>query len=194
MGRPRDERRREQLRAAACEYLLRVGVSAAELGEIASEVGTSSRMLIHHFGSKEALIAAAVAEARDRQRTLFQAWFDRRRPRDLPDLVRTLWELMEAPEAQPYLRLFSEVYPLAVQQPERFPGFSTAAAVHDWLPRLEAELRAGGLPEDELSALATLALGVQRGLLLDLLGTGDRERVRTANEALLRRLEQGARG
>jgi hypothetical protein len=42
-------------------------------------------------------------------------------------------------------------------------------AVRDWLPRLEPELRARAVPEGERSALATLALAVQRGLLLDLL-------------------------
>jgi hypothetical protein len=31
LGRPRDEQRRAELRAGACEYLLRVGVGAAEV-------------------------------------------------------------------------------------------------------------------------------------------------------------------
>jgi hypothetical protein len=61
------------------------------------------------------------------------------------------------------------LFVLALQQPGRFAGFSTAVAVHDWLPRLEPELRAGAVPEGERSGLATLALAVQRGLLLDLL-------------------------
>lgn len=189
MSRTRDERRREELRAGASQYLLRVGVSAADLGEMARELGTSARMLVHYFGSKDALIAAGVAEARDRQRRLFDEWLDRHRPRSLSGVLRALCELMLSPEAAPYLRLFSEVYSLAVQQPDRFPGFSTSAAVHDWLPRLEAELAAGGAPEKEVRALATLVLAVQRGLLRDLLGTGERDRIRAANEALLRLLD-----
>lgn len=163
-------------------------MSAADLTDIASALGTSSRMLIHHFGSKDELIAAAVAEGRGRQRALFEDWFDRHEARSLTALLRIFAELLRAPEMQPYLRLFSEVYSLAVQQPERFPGFSTFAAVHDWLPRLEAELRAAEEAEDELTALATLVLAIQRGLLLDRLGTGEDERVQAAHEALLRRL------
>ena len=161
----------------------------AELNEIAGELGTSARMLIHHFGSKDELIAAAVAEGRGRQRRLFEDWLDRHPTGTVADLLQTLWELIQAPEAQPYLRLFSEIYPLAIQQPDRFPGLSAETAVHDWLPRLEAELRAGGAHEDELTALATLALAVQRGLLLDLLGTKQAERVRSAHNALLRLLD-----
>ncbi len=89
-----------------------------------------------------------------------------------------------------YLRLFSEVYALAVQQPDRFPGFSTRRAVHDWLPALETPLREAGAGEDEARALATLVLAVERGLLLDALGTGERERVHAAHDALLGLLDQ----
>jgi AcrR family transcriptional regulator len=190
MARPRNEERRRQLTAGACEYLLRVGVSAADLGEMASELGTSPRMLVHHFGSKNRLIAAAVEEAREQQRQMFRDWFDERQERSLASLVQALWELMQAPEAQPYLRLFAEVYALAGRQPDRFGSFSSRAAVHDWLPRLESELRAGGADDEEARALATLVLAVQRGLLLDALGTGEHDRVRAANDALLRLLDR----
>jgi hypothetical protein len=105
-------------------------------------------------------------------------------------LLRSLWDLMQTPRLQPYLRLFSEVYALTVQQPGRFPGFSTWAAVHDWLPGLESVLRDGGAGDDEALALATLVLAVQRGLLLDEHGTGEHERVQAAHHALLRLLEQ----
>jgi AcrR family transcriptional regulator len=188
MPRPRDEGHRRRLRAGACEYLLRVGVSAADLGGMAAELGASPRMLIHHFGSKDQLIADAVGEAREHQRGLFREWLEGREDRTIGGVMRSLWELMEAPWAQPYLRLFSEVYMIAVQQPERFPGFSTHAAVHDWLPGLAAALREGGAAEDEVCALATLVLGVERGLLLDKLGTGEHGRIQAAHDALLRLL------
>jgi AcrR family transcriptional regulator len=189
MARPRDEARRERLRAGARDYLLRVGVSAADLGEMARELGTSARMLVHYFGSKDELIAAAVEDARAQQLALFRDWFEARDDRTVADLLRSLWDLMQTPRAQPYLRLFSEVYTLSVQQPGRFPGFSTRAAVHDWLPGLETALREGGAGEDEARALATLVLAVERGLLLDVHGTGEHERVRAAQYALLRLLE-----
>jgi AcrR family transcriptional regulator len=192
MARPRDEARRRRLRAGACDYLLRVGVSAADLSAMARELGTSARMLVHHFGSKDELIAAALDEAREQQRSLFHNWLETRDDRTVAGLLRSLWELMQTPQAQPYLRLFSEVYMLTVQQPERFFGFSTRAAVHDWLPGLERALRDGGANDDEARALATLVLAVQRGLLLDALGTAEHERVQAAHHALLRLLDQGS--
>jgi AcrR family transcriptional regulator len=192
MARPRDEERRRRLRAGACDYLLRVGVSAADLGEIARDVGTSARMLVHYFGSKDELIAEAIGEARAQQRALFRDWFEAREDRTLAGLLRSLRELMQTPQARPYLLLFSEVYALTVQQPERFPGFTTSAAVHDWLPTLESALRDGGDDDDEARAQATLILAIQRGLLLDELGTADHERVQSAHEALLRLLNHGS--
>ena len=189
MPRPRDEDRRRRLRTGACDYLLRVGVSAADLGELAQELGTSARMLVHHFGSKDALIADAVAEARERQRSLLSKWLEERDGRTFSSVLQALWELMQAPQAQPYLRLFSEVYVLSVQQPGRFPDFSPAAAVHDWLPGLEGRLRAGGAAQREARSLATLVLAVHRGLLLDAIGTGEHERIEAAHDALVRLLE-----
>jgi AcrR family transcriptional regulator len=189
MPRPRDEARRARLRSGACDYLLHVGVSAADFGELARELDTSARMLVHYFGSKDELISAALDEAREQQRSLFRDWLDNRDDRTVAGLLRSLWELMQSAPAQPYLRLFSEVYMLTVQQPERFPGFSTRVAVHDWLPALESALRDGGASGDEARALATLVLAVQRGLLLDALGTGEQERVQAAHHALLRLLE-----
>lgn len=133
---------------------LEVGVSGADLGQLATEFGTSTRMLVHHFGSKDALIAEAVEMARARQRRLFREWIKTHESRTLPNLLQALWGLMQAPQAQPYLRLFSEVYVLSVQQPGRFPGFSPAGAVHDWLPELAGRLRAGGADEHAALALA----------------------------------------
>jgi AcrR family transcriptional regulator len=192
MARPRDEARRRALRAGARDYLLRVGVSGADLGEMARELGTSARMLVHYFGSKDELIAAAVDEARAQQLALFRDWFESRDDRTVADLLRSLWDLMQTPQLRPYLRLFSEVYTLTVQQPGRFPGFSTQAAVHDWLPGVESALREGGAGDEEARAQATLVLAVQRGLLLDEHGTGEHERVEAAHLELLRLLEQVA--
>jgi AcrR family transcriptional regulator len=192
MARPRDEQQRRRLRAGACDYLLKVGVSAADLGDMARELGSSARMLVHHFGSKDELIAAALGEARERQHSLFRDWFEASAERTAAGLLQSLWDLMHTPDAQPYLRLFSEVYMLTVQQPERFPGFSTRAAVHDWLPALESALRHGGASDAEARAQATLILAVQRGLLLDAFGTREYERVQAAHDALLRLLRAPA--
>jgi AcrR family transcriptional regulator len=185
MARPRNEDKRLELRTGSCDYLLRVGVGAADLGEMAEELETSPRMLVHYFGSRDELINEALEVARDQQRSIFREWFAAHQTRTVAGLLLTFWDLMPSQQAQPYLRLFSEVYSLAVQRPGRFRSFSTHATVHDWLSGLEGALQDGGADEDDALALATLVLAVQRGLLLDSLGTGEHERVKAAHDALL---------
>jgi hypothetical protein len=56
-------------------------------------------------------------------------------------------------------------------------------AVHDWLPTIEAGLRADGYPDPH--ALATLVLAVARGLMLDERATSDRQRISSAYQTFI---------
>ncbi|MUL47208.1 TetR/AcrR family transcriptional regulator [Mycobacterium sp. CBMA293] len=54
--RPIDHAKREQLLAAAGAVLARTGVVDTSLRGLATEMGTSARMLVYYFGTKEQLI------------------------------------------------------------------------------------------------------------------------------------------
>lgn len=54
--RPIDHAKREELLAAAGTVLARMGVTDTSLRTLAAEIGTSARMLVYYFGSKERLI------------------------------------------------------------------------------------------------------------------------------------------
>lgn len=56
MPRPIDYAKREDLLAAASGVLARMGVLDTSLRTLAAELGTSARMLVYYFGSKEQLI------------------------------------------------------------------------------------------------------------------------------------------
>src|ERR1035437_8173315 len=60
-GRPRDERQRQRLQAQAAELLVARQSCEISLRDLADALETSSRMLVHHFGSRDALIAAPLA-------------------------------------------------------------------------------------------------------------------------------------
>ena len=49
--------RRDELAEAACDYALEHGVIGLSLRPLAAAIGTSDRMLVYHFGSRDALIA-----------------------------------------------------------------------------------------------------------------------------------------
>ena len=67
MARPPDEGRRRELLDAVIECVAAGGIGNRSLRELAEAVGTSHRMLLHHFGSREELLLAVVQEVEQRQ-------------------------------------------------------------------------------------------------------------------------------
>ncbi len=57
---PTKGRVRQQLLQSVMEHLEAEGLGAASLRQIAAAVATSHRMLVYHFGSKEALLVEVV--------------------------------------------------------------------------------------------------------------------------------------
>ena len=137
-------------------------------------------MLIHHFGSKDALWVAIIREVEQRQLAAM--------PELAPDpsasfadATRAWWRHISDPSLWPNERLFFEVYGQALQGRE--PAVEVLDGIVDsWLePTTELAMQAGLSPETA-AAFARLGIAVTRGLLLDLLATGDRVAVDAAME------------
>jgi AcrR family transcriptional regulator len=187
MGRTADPGIREELVRAAGEYVLEHGLADLSLRPLGAALGTSPRMLLYHFGSKEELVMAALEETRRRQAELLTAYLGEQPDAEPADVFRRLWLWLVSPEHMPFLRLFLEVYALSVQYPERFPGFAESD-VRDWLTGLDRIPFEIDLPREEQENLITLIVAGHRGLYMDLLATGDRERVDRAQQTFLRAL------
>lgn len=142
-------------------------------------------MLVHHFGSRDALIAAGLAQARSELLGSCREQLTEAGPQDLRSLVATLRAIISNPANRPYFRLFDQVNALAQTQPERFPGFGRAS-VHDWLPQFTELLGPSSADEADALAQATLALAVIRGLMLDENATREAARVDGAFAAFQR--------
>lgn len=171
---------RERLLAAAVEYAAEHGLADLSLRTLAAALGTSHRMLIFHFGSKEGLLVEVVRAVEAQQRALLA---ELRADPALDPLgqMRALWEHLTSPALWPYERLFFEVYAqgLLGKEPARR---LLDDAVDAWLPPVVDLLASQGVPPEEARAEARLALAVTRGLLLDLLATGDADAVGAAME------------
>jgi len=183
VGRAPDPQIKEQLLEAVSDYLLEHGLAGLSLRPLAAEVGTSPRMLIYHFGSKEQLLAEALRELRVWQQDAVMTW-SVSDDADVTSMLRDGWTWLTAAETRPFLRLFFEVYALALQDPDAFPGF-LRRAVGDWRSLLEPRLRRAGLSAGRARSEATLLIAAHRGLLLDLLATGDDRRITRAHSALM---------
>jgi AcrR family transcriptional regulator len=188
MARTVDYQRREAIVQRAADHLLERGVVAISLRELAAAVGVSPRMLVHHFGSREKLVSSAVREARSRQREAFDARLAPQPDRPYADVLADAWRWFASDEAQPYLRLFAQVYALA-QAPDSPHAEFLRESVLDWRPTIEHGFAADGVHPATARELATLTIAVVRGLLQDANAIGDQKRVLAAFEryaALLR--------
>jgi len=151
------------------------GVGDRSLRDVAAAVGTSHRMLLHHFGSREDLLVAIVEQVERRQMGL------------LPELPTTpaesfaaMWADVRRPELRQLERLFFECYARAAQGEKPFDRM-LPGAVQGWL----SEVAALENPADGAfhPAMARLGLAVTRGLLLDLVATNDEPGVDAAANA-----------
>ncbi len=182
---------RERLLAAAIEYVSQHGVGEISLRALAAELGTSHRMLIYHFGSREALLIEVIRTVEEQQRA---ALAETLKDTDAPpaEIMRTMWARVADPALWPNERLFFEVYAQALQgSPHALPMLD--GIVEAWVEPLAA-LVAPGRPRAEARAEARLGVAVVRGLLLDLLATQDREAVDAAMERYISAIAPASRG
>jgi len=185
MPRRPDHRRRRELLDALIDAFAKDGIGGRSLRQVADAVGTSHRMLLHHFGSRDELLLAVVEEVERRQAATLADL-----PDDPADAVAAMWADLRRPELRPFERLFFECYARAAQGEAPYSRL-VPAAVDGWLA--DVDERTGGTADP---AMVRLGLAVIRGLLLDLVATGDDDGVDAAAAryvALLRRKRSSAR-
>jgi AcrR family transcriptional regulator len=162
---------RQRLLEACTDHALEHGLPD-RLGPLAAATGTSPRMLIYHFGTRDALLREILEAARRRQLEVFTDLLRVRPDEPYPTTLRRAWSAMTGPSGRPYLRMFGRLHDTAGEP--LWPNFRRAATT-DWLAPLEAGMSTLGHPE-----LATVVLAVIRGLLMDLDATGDTARTAQA--------------
>jgi AcrR family transcriptional regulator len=180
MVRTPDSSRRRQLLEALFEEFARGGIGDRSLRDVAAAVGTSHRMLLHYFGSREELLIAIVEEAERRQMALVPEL-----PMDPADGFAAMWADLRRPELRHLERLFFECYARAAQGEKPFTRM-VPGAVDGWLQEVEAAT--AGVEYDV--AMARLGLAVTRGLLLDLVATEDQAGVDAAAQAFVQLLRR----
>ncbi len=163
---------KQQLLAKAVEYLAANGIGDVSLRSLATAMGTSHRMLIYHFGSKEGLLIEVVRAVEQRQREVLAEL--RLDPGASPqEIAWRFWQRLADPAMWPHERLFFELYGRALQgEPSATPLLE--GIVERWLEPVIEWSRSQGVGAAAARANARLGVAVTRGLLLDLLATGDR--------------------
>ncbi|MGD0746310.1 MAG: TetR/AcrR family transcriptional regulator [Acidimicrobiales bacterium] len=176
---------RERLLGAVIEHFTTDGLADQSLRRIAEAVGTSHRMLLYHFGSRDGLLLDVAREVEARSKAELAA-LGGAGDGQTDELVRRMWDYVSDPALAGFERLFFALYGRALQGDE-----ATEPLLRDdlegWLQANVAMAATVGVPADVARVHARLGLAVTRGLLLDLLATGDRAGTDAALEVFARR-------
>lgn len=188
MARTPDLERRQELLDRIVVYLAEHGLAQATLRPMAAALDVSINRLVHHFGSKEELIAAALNRATEQQLAVQAAWFKRRPNLDMIEFYRRWWKWINAkPEHLALVRLNYEAAALETSV-TGLAGDLRADQIGVWRHAVEERMLAAGVPADRVELEGVLAKATFTGLVIDLIATGDRQRLNLACDAWLQRL------
>ncbi|HEY7402120.1 MAG TPA: TetR/AcrR family transcriptional regulator [Candidatus Angelobacter sp.] len=184
MSRTANPERPKELRRAVLDYLIKHGLSDLSLRPLAKALGSSPRVLLYYFGSKEKMVIEVLAEARKQQR----AAYDIVDAASFAEACAIVWRKMSAPDSEPLFRLFFEVYGVALRRPRLYKMF-LHDTMEEWLCEIAGPLCREGHTRAEARAFATIVVAGLRGFMLDYCTTHDRRRVNRAVSSWLATLD-----
>jgi AcrR family transcriptional regulator len=167
--------RQDELLGLAYEYVLAHGLADMSLRPLAKAIGSSPRVLLFLFGSKDNLIRALLDRARRDELAAIAAFGKSDGPADLAEAAHQVWRWLADPGHRHLIGLWLEAYARSLVDPDGpWAGFAEQT-VQDWLGLL-ADVQAGARRGHAGAAQRTAVLAVLRGAMLDLMATGDADR------------------
>jgi AcrR family transcriptional regulator len=189
MARAPDLVLKQELLDEVVAYLGKHGLGAVSLRPMALALGTSLNRLVHHFGSKDELVAAALERAIEVQAVLEAGWVEGDPHIRQTEIHRRWWAWMNAsPENLAMVRLGYEAATLDATA-SGIPGNVRAAQVGTWREFIERRLEVAGVPAEASPLEATMIKATFTGLVTELFATGDRQRLSAVLEEWLSRVD-----
>jgi AcrR family transcriptional regulator len=177
--------RRDELLEKIVAVLLDEGVAELSLRPLAEKVGSSARLLIYHFGTKEELVKCALDIVHERAEQSLQALAAQKRPANMKASLLIFWEWAVADFNQRYFRLMFEADGLAMHRKNTLAGDFRDEGGLMWRRMIERITQ--DLPNNKRTAgRATLIMAALNGLLQDFFLTGDHGRVKAGLQYLIR--------
>ncbi|MDF3302593.1 TetR/AcrR family transcriptional regulator [Streptomyces tropicalis] len=196
MPRSPDPAKRRILLDQVRAYVMRHGLAGLSLRPLARELGTSDRMLLYYFGTKECMVAEALAvdEARPlpRIRDLLDAAGPPEDPAALRRFVEEIWQRFSAPAVRRTFPLYLEIMVANVLHPGRYEPV-TRDTLREWTELFTTFFDDWGMPAPRARTEATLLVDAVFGLLMAHLADGGEDQADAAFHMLLDRLEPGWR-
>jgi AcrR family transcriptional regulator len=169
MSRPPEPQKKQELLEHCLAVIIETGVMDGSINAIAKRIGTSGRMLVYHFGSKQELERQLISLLETRLRE--KLWSFQSVPLKgedcLTEPLLEMWSHLTSPEMCGLLRLTMELNQRAMQGDSETQRFVEQES-KQWLDSLF------NLTNDSTTAL--LLFHLFQGALLDFLTTGNAQR------------------
>jgi AcrR family transcriptional regulator len=174
--------RQSELLELAYAYALDHGLADLSLRPLAAAIGSSPRVLLYLFGSKDGLVRALLTRARQEELAMLAALRIDEGPAAtrLTRAAEAVWSWLARPEHRALLALWVEGYGRSLVDTEGPWAGYARSTVDDWLDVFARAQPATVRRTARGRAERTLVLAVLRGGLLDLVATGDTDRITAA--------------
>ena len=158
--------RRDELVAAATAWVLEHGLGGLSLRPLAKALGTSDRMLMYYFGSRDGLVAAISDFAGQQLVAAMPAVDPAHPPRSAKVWLDGAWALFSDEAIRPAMQLLFELDALAARSAG--PARDAAAAVTArWLSVVDDALSALGVATRRRRELTPVVAAAMVGLALE---------------------------
>lgn len=191
MARPVNPRRKEEVLEGAVVFLAGHGLSGLSMRKLALSLGVSTNVISYQFGSKEGLVDAALARARAASTEMLGALRAEDPGLTVADAVRRVWAWWrERPERFAYPRLNMEA--MMTSDPADLEQSRRPDLIEFWISYFVEWFTAEGRTREQAEELSSLLSAVLTGLVVDLICTGDVERVDRCVERFASMIEPSA--
>jgi AcrR family transcriptional regulator len=185
MSRPIEPQKKQELLEQCLAAAIAIGVIDSSINAIAQRIGTSGRMLIYHFGSKQELERQLVSllEIRLREKLWSFHNLSLEEGGSLTEPLLEMWNHLTSPEMHGLLKLTLELNQRAIQgdlDTQRF----LACESQQWIDSLAT------FTNNEATALSLFHLF--QGAILDFLTTGNPQRGQQSIKNFAETLRSGA--
>lgn len=167
------------------DHLLRLGLGGASLRSLAAAAGTSDRMLLYYFDSKDELLAATLEHIAARLARLLDEAGSDEAAKPFHALLAEVWAAVRGPALRPYMRLWLELAASAARGEE--PHCTIAGRIADGFLAWAAARLLVEHEADRGPAAALLLATVDGLALLDAVGRGGAASAAVSADGIVRK-------
>jgi AcrR family transcriptional regulator len=177
LARPIDHERRAEVLDRVIAYLAANGIAKLSIRKLAEALGVSTSVITHQFGSKETLILEALRRAREANLSRFRSLREAHPDASFADAFLQIWDWwVEDPARIAFSRFNIEVMLSEGLLDDATRGDLTTFWLDYWTEWLVRD----GMSPETARVRATLAISVLSGVTVDLVSTGQLDRLNEA--------------